>query len=94
MHIYSEFSLSNRWFHIKVSLITCIGFFTDAYVHRYSCAKHVLIDPISYNIFAINIASVIGYVYGSGGPYFTYVNAPASLIESISCRYSTPGVDH
>lgn len=39
-----------EWFHIKVSLVAGIGFFTDA-----------------YNIFAINIASVmIGYVYGSG----------------------------
>lgn len=40
-----------------------------------SCAKHILIEPVSYNIFAINIASVmIGYVYGSGGPYFAYLN--------------------
>ena len=40
-----------------------------------SCAKHLIIDFISYNIFAINLASVmIGYVYGSGSPYFADVN--------------------
>ena len=46
-----------------------------------SCAKHILIESVSYNIFAINIASVmIGYVYGSGGPYFAYDNSlPRSL---------------
>ena len=40
-----------------------------------SCAKHLITDSVSYNIFAINLASVmIGYVYGSGSPYFGYVN--------------------
>jgi PHS family inorganic phosphate transporter-like MFS transporter len=39
------------WFHVKVSLVAGVGFFTDA-----------------YDIFAINIASVmLGYLYGPGG---------------------------
>ncbi len=74
----------SSWFHVKVCLVAGVGFFTDAYV---SCQLLSVVwyssNCCSYDIFAINIASVmIGNVYGK--------NQKLNSQQDLGIKVATP----